>query len=146
MNYNDIRKKNSNLETLFIAYFKQKMRKKFTRSISLLLFNKREMGFYRRPTPHPPPTHQKAKTHENKHSTMQETGSIVRISGVKNVNKRKNRLTPAKLESKKQDKKLLASREGLVGKPPSSVRKKPRPIQPHLQSISSPISVNCRVF
>ena len=37
---------------------------------------------------------------------------MLRISDVKNVNKSKNRLTPAKLESKKQDKKVLASREG----------------------------------
>ena len=37
---------------------------------------------------------------------------MLRISDVKNVNKRKNRLTPVKLESKKQDKKVLASREG----------------------------------
>ena len=38
---------------------------------------------------------------------MQETGSIVRISGVKNVNKMKNHLTPVRLESKKQDKKII---------------------------------------
>ena len=37
---------------------------------------------------------------------------MLKISDVKNVNKRKNRLTPVKLESKKQDKKLLASRVG----------------------------------
>ena len=38
--------------------------------------------------------------------------SIFKISHVKNVNKSKNCLVPIKLESKKQDKKMLASREG----------------------------------
>ena len=37
---------------------------------------------------------------------------MLRIPKVKNVDKRKNRLTPVKLESKKQDKKVLASRVG----------------------------------
>ena len=32
---------------------------------------------------------------------------------LKNVNKGKNRLTPVKLERKKQDKKVLASQDGL---------------------------------
>ena len=49
-----------------------------------------------------------------------------KISHVKNVNKRKYRLTPVKLESKKQDKKVTAKREGLGGKFPSNYRKKPR--------------------
>ena len=35
---------------------------------------------------------------------------MLRISDHKNVNKRKNRLTPLKLESKKHDKKVLASK------------------------------------
>ena len=48
---------------------------------------------------------------------------------VKDVKKKsKNRLTPAKLESKKQDKNLLASLEGSVRAIPSNVKKKPRPI------------------
>ena len=34
----------------------------------------------------------------------------LKISDVKNVNKRKNRLTPVKLESKKEDKKKIAPR------------------------------------
>ena len=51
---------------------------------------------------------------------------MLRISDVKNVNKSKNRLTLIILESKKQDKKLFASREGLGGAIPSNVRKKPR--------------------
>ena len=42
-----------------------------------------------------------------------ENDQLLRISDVKDVNKRKNCLTPVKLESKKQDKKVLASREGL---------------------------------
>ena len=52
---------------------------------------------------------------ENENSTLEckENYKILRISEVKNVNKRKNRLTPAKLESRKQDKKVLASRVGL---------------------------------
>ena len=46
---------------------------------------------------------------------------------MKNVNKRKNRLAPVKLGSKKQDKKVLASWEGSGGEPPSSDREVPRP-------------------
>ena len=52
---------------------------------------------------------------------------MLRILDVKNINKRKNRLTPVKLGSKKQHKKFLASREGSGGKSPSNDRKKPRP-------------------
>ena len=51
---------------------------------------------------------------------------MLRISHVKNVNKMKNRLTPIKLESKKQDKNVFASREGSSGKSPSNDSKKPR--------------------
>ena len=46
----------------------------------------------------------------------------------KNVNKRKNLVTPLKLKGKKHDKKIMALREGSGGEIPSSVRKKPRPI------------------
>ena len=66
---------------------------------------------------------------ETKDSTLEckENDQIFKISHVKNVNKRKNRLTPLKLERKKQDKKVLASREGSGGKFPSNDRMKPRP-------------------
>ena len=46
---------------------------------------------------------------------------------LKNVNKSKNGLTPAKLESKKQDKKIMDSREGPERANPSSVKKMPCP-------------------
>ena len=36
-----------------------------------------------------------------------------KISHIKNVNKRKNRLTPVKLEKKKQGKKVITRQEGL---------------------------------
>ena len=51
---------------------------------------------------------------ETKNSFLQckENDQMLKNSDVKNVNKSKNRLTPVKLESKKQDKKVLASREG----------------------------------
>ena len=59
---------------------------------------------------------------------------MLRISDMKNVDKSKNCLTPAKLESKKQDKKVLASREGLGGKlPHRTLRRSHVP-----SSISSP--------
>ena len=48
-----------------------------------------------------------------------------KVLASKNVSK--NPLTPAKLESKKQDKKERVSREGSGGAIPSSVKKKPRP-------------------
>ena len=43
---------------------------------------------------------------------MQGNSSNLQISHEKNANKRKNPLTPVKLESKKQDKKVLAMQEG----------------------------------
>ena len=45
----------------------------------------------------------------------------------KNANKIQNRLTPLKLESDKQDQKVLVSREGSGGKSPLNDRKRPRP-------------------
>ena len=74
-----------------------------------------------------PPHTRKSK--EKKNSTLECKGNdqMLRILEVKNVNKSKDRLTPVKLESKKQDKKVLVSREGSRGKFPSTVRKKPRP-------------------
>ena len=39
---------------------------------------------------------------------------MLRISNVKNVNKRKNLFTPVKLENKKQDKKVLASNDSKI--------------------------------
>ena len=50
---------------------------------------------------------------------------MLRILDVKNVNKRKHRLTPVKLESKKQDKKVVARLEGSGGKFQSNDTKKP---------------------
>ena len=80
--------------------------------------------------PLPPTTHtQTLESKETKTKTLEckEKVQKLRISHVKNVNKRKNRLPPVKLESKKQDKKVMAEREGLGGKFPSIYRKKPRP-------------------
>ena len=42
-----------------------------------------------------------------------ENNQILKISHHKNVNKRKNRLTPVKLESERLGKKIIALREGL---------------------------------
>ena len=52
---------------------------------------------------------------ETKTSTVECKKQVEKskILHVKNVNKRKNRLTPVKLESKKQDKKVVAERERL---------------------------------
>ena len=80
--------------------------------------------------PQPPPTHTHClESTETINSTLEckQMDQIFKIFHVKNVNKRKNRLTPVKLESKKQHKKVLASREGSNGKCPSTDRKKPRP-------------------
>ena len=57
---------------------------------------------------------------------------------VKNVNKSKNRFTPAKLESKKQDKKPLTPRKGSGGASPSNIKKKPRPFFPFLEFVRLP--------
>ena len=55
----------------------------------------------------PPHTHTHYKAKKRKNSTLEfkENGQKIRLLDVKNVNNSKNRLTPAKLESKKQDKK-----------------------------------------
>ena len=77
-----------------------------------------------------PPTHTcTLESKEAKTSTVEckKNGQIFKISHVKNVNKKQNRLALVKLESKNQDKKVLASRESSGGKSPSSDRKKPRP-------------------
>ena len=63
--------------------------------------------------PPPPPSHTHTlENKETKYSTREckKNDQMLRISDIKNVNKRKNRLTPVKLESKKRDKKILASR------------------------------------
>ena len=70
-----------------------------------------------RPTT-PPPTHKKAKKSKNSTLECKENYKMLGILDVKNVNKRKNRLTPAKLESKKQDKKVCASLVGSGQFPP----------------------------
>ena len=67
------------------------------------------------------------KDKENKHSRMEKKSSKDEICLVKNVNKSKNRLTPLKLESKKQFKKVVAEQEGSGRKFPSNYRRKPRP-------------------
>ena len=46
---------------------------------------------------------------------------------VKNANKSKNRLTPVKLESKKQEKNYWPRRRDRAGKAPTSDAEKPRP-------------------
>ena len=80
-------------------------------------------------TPTQPHTHS-LESKESKNNTLEckENYQKSKISNQKNVNKSKNRLTPTKLESKKQDKKVLASREGSGGQFPTNVKKKPRPI------------------
>ena len=77
---------------------------------------------------------------EGKNSTLEckENGQMLKTPDVKNVNKRKNRLTPVKLESKNQHKKAFASPEGSGRKIPSNVKKKPRSIQ-----CPMPSSCNC---
>ena len=56
----------------------------------------------------PPHTHTlESKVTKNSTLECKENDQKLRISHVKNVNKRKNPLTPVKLESKKQDKKVL---------------------------------------
>ena len=69
----------------------------------------------------PTPTHSLERK-ETKNSTLEckENNEMLKNPEVKNVNKSKNRLTPAKLDSKKQDKKVLASRVG-TGHVPSSI-------------------------
>ena len=82
------------------------------------------------PTHNPPPHTHSQVSKETKISTLEckENDQIFKIFHVKNVNKRENRLTPVKLESRKQDKKVLASREGSSRKFPLNNRKKPRPL------------------
>ena len=78
----------------------------------------------------PPHTHThtpESKEMKNHLLECKENDQIFKISRVKNVNKRKNRLTPVRLESEKQDKKVLASWEGSRRKFPSNNRKKPCP-------------------
>ena len=62
----------------------------------------------------PPYTHTLQKAKKRKNSTLEckENSQILNISDHKNVNKRKNRLTPLKLCSKKHHKKVMALREG----------------------------------
>ena len=66
--------------------------------------------------PSTPPTSQThpLESKETKNTTLEckENDQMLKISDHKNVNKSKNRLTPAKLESKKHDTKALTSREG----------------------------------
>ena len=80
-----------------------------------------------------PTTGSVTHTHEIKGTKVgtlecKENDQMLRISDVKNVNKRKNRLAPVKLESKKQHKKVLPSQAGSGGNSPSNDEKKPRPI------------------
>ena len=74
---------------------------------------------YDSPT-HPPP--QILESKETKASTPEciESNQKLRISHVKNVNKTENRLTPIKLENKKQDKKMISLQEGPSRKFPSN--------------------------
>ena len=78
----------------------------------------------------PPPPKHTLESKETKNSTLEYKGNdqMLKNLDVRYVNKRKNRLTPAKLESKIQDKKALASWEGLGVEFPSNVEKKPHPI------------------
>ena len=67
-----------------------------------------------------PSTHTlERKTRKSGTLECKENDQKLTISDVKNVNKIKNRLTPVKLESKKEDKKAMAKREGQGGKLPS---------------------------
>ena len=64
----------------------------------------------------PPPTHLQTDTikqRKGKNNTLEciEIDQILRISDHKNVNKSKNYCSQVKLESKKQDKKIMASGE-----------------------------------
>ena len=65
-----------------------------------------------RPITPPPPT---LESKETKNSTVQckENNQKLIIPDMKNVNKSENHCSPVKLESKKQDKKVLALRVGL---------------------------------
>ena len=51
-----------------------------------------------------------------------EKGQILKISHHKNVNKGKNHCTPVKLESKKNDKKIIDPGRDRVGKFPAIVK------------------------
>ena len=68
-------------------------------------------------TPPPDPHIHTLESKQKKKSTLEckENDQILKNSDYKNVNKRKNRLTLLKLESKKHDKKTLAPRKVLGG-------------------------------
>ena len=70
---------------------------------------------------HRPPSPHTLENKETKNSTLEckENTQKLNNSNVKNVNKKKNPLTPAKLDSKKQDKKIMDSQEGSGRKLPS---------------------------
>ena len=76
----------------------------------------------------PPPFTLERKDTENSTLECKENGQISNISDHKNVNKRKNRLTPLKLCSKKHDKKLMDSWDRTGGAIQSVVQEKPRPV------------------
>ena len=85
--------------------------------------------FQNRPTT-PPHTHTSMKEKKKRHFNARNKFKTEKIPHHKNINKRKNRLTPVKLESKKQDKKVLASRERTSTDPsiPSIVLEEPSAI------------------
>ena len=80
----------------------------------------------------PPPTHTYTiESKDTKTCTLEckENGQIWKIPHHKNVNKSKNHCSPVKLENKKKnDKKVLASRDGSGGAIQSTAQEKPRPV------------------
>ena len=79
------------------------------------------------------PTHTHTLTLQTKEKEKitldcKEINQMLKISVHKNVNKSKNHCSPVKLESKKQDKKIMDSREGTGGAIPSIFQEEPRPI------------------
>ena len=79
----------------------------------------------------PPPHTHTIVSKEMKTSTLEckENSQIWKIPHHKNVNNSKNHCSPVKLESKKNYKKVLASRDGSGGAIQSIVQKKLRPVQ-----------------
>ena len=73
------------------------------------------------------PTHTRKKDKENKHSRMQERSSKVEKFACQECKQKEKSSHTGKLESKKQNKKVISRQEGLGGKFPSNCRKKPRP-------------------
>ena len=57
-------------------------------------------------------THARMKDEENRHSRKQRKRSKLENFPCEECKQNKNRLTPVKLESKKQDKKVISQREG----------------------------------